>query len=137
MAKMLSLRPVNTRRGHKAEAYALPCGTYWVNGVDGAAIKLTVSEGPAGIGIRVASSAGAPRLTLTDTLDFRPNGNDGTWNEISACQYRTDAYSQAFRSWILGIETESDIALLGDEYRRKPLHESGGIVERHTVELSA
>ena len=137
MAKSLTLRPVNARRGRKADAYALPCGTYWINGVDGAAIKLTVSEGPAGIGIRVASSVGAPRLTLTDTLDFREHGTDGTYNEIGACQYRMDAYSQAFRSWILGTETDADIAILGNEYRRKVSPEAGGIAERHTVDLTA
>ena len=119
MAKQLTLRPVNARRGRKADAYTLPCGTYWIAGVDGAAVKLTVSEGPAGLGIRIATSVGAPRLTLTETLDFRHvAANDGTFHEIGACQYRKDERSQAFRRWVLGTETEADIAILGAEYGR-------------------
>ena len=119
MAKKLALDPVNARRGRPATAYHLPAGEYWVRGVDGAALRLTVSEGHAGIGIRVSQSVGAPRLTLTETLDLRPSEPaDGTWNEIGVCQYRTDARSQAFRSWVLGTETEADIAILGPEYRR-------------------
>jgi hypothetical protein len=122
MAKQLKLRPINARRGKPADVYALPHGKYWTPGINGENLCIEVSEGKAGVAIRV--HAFGPKLSLTECLDLRPGAPDftapaETFSEVSVCQYRSDPESQAFARWYQHRETDADVALLGPEYKRR------------------
>ncbi len=122
MATKLCLTPVNARRGCPADIYRLPAGRYWVSGVNGENIEISISDGPSGVGIRVKGFNGSLPFVETERFAWGkedpPAQNDG-FTEISVCQYRPDPRSQAFSRWYRNQETEADIAILGEEYRRK------------------
>ena len=122
MAKKLSLDPINARRGKAAEIYSLPAGRYWTRGADIGSIEIHVSDGPAGVSIRVKRFPLSPDLVISDIFtpraesDPAPTGDPVA--EVTVTQYRTDERSQAFARWYRHAETEADIAILGPEYRR-------------------
>jgi hypothetical protein len=81
----------------------------WFKTPDGLGFRVRVSNGPAGLGVNVQSFVGTPNMS--DAY-----GNDDF--DVELCQYRQDARSQAFKRWYRKQETEADITLLGETYRR-------------------
>lgn len=81
----------------------------WLRTPDGLGVRIVASNGPHGLGVRVGSFVGTPKITAPDTQDEI---------EVELCQYRQDARSQAFRRWYRHEETTEDVALLGAEYKR-------------------
>jgi len=84
----------------------------WVTtdgGSDG--FRVMFSAGPYGLSVTVRRFIGTEPLAVTD------NGEGS--GEVNVCQYRPDERSQAFKRWYLNEETEDDIALLGEGYRRE------------------
>lgn len=82
-------------------------GTIWIESHDGARkFALSASDGPHGLGIRLDAIVGLPPRVW----------HDG--RSIEACIYRPDECAQAYARWYAHEETEADIALLGESYRR-------------------
>jgi hypothetical protein len=82
----------------------------WVKSADGTqGFSVRFSEGPYGLSLQVNF------LHLRTPPDIRIE-EIGTY--VGICQYRSDPKSQAFKRWYVEEETEADIALLGDGYRR-------------------
>lgn len=82
----------------------------WFKTADGLGFKVTVSNGPHGLGIEARSFIGTPNLT--------PEGGAESFT-VSATQYRQNEKAQAFKRWYRHQETPEDVALLGPEYQRK------------------
>lgn len=109
MATQRKLRPINARRGQPASAYHLPAGQYWIRGGNGLGFRLTIGEGPHGIGVQLDPFSNTPGFTIASSDE----------RHLELCQYANDSKAQAFKRWYLEQETEEDIALLGAEYRRE------------------
>ena len=131
MAKKLTLDPINARRGKAAEIYSLPAGRYWTRGADGGSIEIQVSEGLAGVSVRVKRFSMSPDLVISDMFAPRaesdpvPTGDPVA--ELTVTQYRTDERSPAFARWYRHAETEADIAILGPGYAWRFRDENGRI----------
>jgi hypothetical protein len=82
----------------------------WFKTADGLGFRVTVSNGPHGLGIEARSFVGTPNLTPED-------GQESF--SVTATQYRQSAKAQAYKRWYRQQETPEDLALLGPEYRRK------------------
>lgn len=94
----------------------------WLKTADGLGLRVKVGNGPAGLGLCIDRMTATPDLTVSGMV---PNGPetpvpciDGAYS-LEVCQHRTDARSQAFKRWYLHQETDADVALLGDGYRRR------------------
>lgn len=81
-------------------------GEIWIQGSGGKGFRITASEGPAGLGLRISQFVGAPPMTIMGNIpaDFHvvdadydavPSLPDAS--EISITQYNRDERSQAFR----------------------------------------
>lgn len=73
----------------------------WIRSTDGRrSFRLTASDGPAGLAINVERSVGGAPLTVGGNLspDYAVS-NVQDFATFSACQYRPDAWSQAFKAW--------------------------------------
>lgn len=93
-------------------------GAVWIESIDGQRqFSVEASDGPAGLSIRIYTLNGAtPRVY-----------HDGRYLEI--CSYKPDEHSQAYARWYAHEETEADVQLLGDSYRRRatPNHNAEGM----------
>lgn len=85
----------------------------WVkSGDQSLGFSIQFSEGPHGLSAKLYYFGGS----LSEHADVRV---DHFGNHVEICQYRPDAKAQAFKRWYAHEETEADIALLGEDYRRK------------------
>jgi len=82
----------------------------WFKTPDGLGLRLTVSNGPAGLGIHLDAFTGTPELTIAS-----PNSR-----HLELCQYRQDDRSQAYRRWYQRNASPADLVLLGPDYGPKP-----------------
>jgi hypothetical protein len=84
----------------------------WFKTADGKqGFSLSVSEGPHGLGARLYFFGGPS--------DIRPDVVVSQYGRnVEICQYKPDEKAQAFKRWYAHEETEADIALLGESYRR-------------------
>ena len=80
----------------------------WSQTVDGLGVRVSVSDGPHGLGVKLDTMAGTPPITIAS-----PDGQ-----HVELCQYRTTPKAAAFRRWYLHEETADDVALLGPGYQR-------------------
>lgn len=109
MSTVRKLRPFNGRRGKPADAYTLPEGQYVIKTPDGRlGLTIRVSDGPHGLGVEIKTHVGTPKLTVADTDE----------RYASIVQYRPTEQAQAFARWYQQQETEQDVQLLGESYRR-------------------
>lgn len=79
----------------------------WFKTGDGLGFRLRVSNGPAGLGITINRFAGGVPVTVTGNMppddEIAPQRDQ---TEVSICQYRSDARSQAFKRWYGSEGTE-------------------------------
>lgn len=93
----------------------------WIQDASGQhSVKITASNGPAGLGITIHQHVGATPMTVRaygqDYALPQPSENV---REVCITMYNADERSQAFKRWYDQQETETDLVLLGSEYRRK------------------
>lgn len=81
----------------------------WFKTADGMGFRVTVSNGPHGLGIEARSFVGTPNLTPEDGAESFA---------VSTTQYRQTETAQAYKRWYRHQETLEDVALLGPEYDR-------------------
>lgn len=74
----------------------------WIKS-DDKGFRITASEGPAGLGLRVNRFVGGPSITVTGNLDpdceVAPQAD---FFEVTMTQYSSDLNSQAFKRWYGG-----------------------------------
>lgn len=108
--------------GGGAEVTIFPNGEreVWIKSPEGdLGFTLHVSHGPAGLGLRVTAHTGRPMVTVFGESNGEPADLEDKHLEL--CQYRADSRSQSFKRWYAHRETESDIEILGEKYRRHSL----------------
>lgn len=94
------------------EAILYPNGEreLWIKDARGHGVCIRASAGPAGFGLTIRTFGDAP-MTIAS--------HEGRYIEL--VQYNSDERSQAFARWYAGKETDADIAILGENYRRAPI----------------
>ena len=76
----------------------------WIQGSGGKGFRLTASEGPAGLSIKLSTFIGSPAITISGnaTGDYAPIQNVPEARHLELCQYNSDERSQAFKAWYQG-----------------------------------
>lgn len=86
----------------------------------GAGATVTAGKGPHGFCVRVKAHVGTREATLSGMRGkhYDPVDVDDI-REVEFCFMGTDAKAQAFKRWYQKRETDADVALLGESYRRR------------------
>lgn len=75
----------------------------WIQGA-GKGFRISASEGPAGLSLRISTFAAAPPITISGNAagDYEPIKGLPDARHLELCQYNSDAHSQAFKEWYQG-----------------------------------
>ncbi len=89
--------------GGTCEVILFPNGEpeIWIRSTDGMrSFKITASDGPAGLAINVSTRVGGAPISVGGNLSGSYDvAKPGDFAHVSLCQFKPDAWSQAFKAW--------------------------------------